>query len=56
MERRANKLHPTCLGNGDGMYAEETRSNTGSMERKVGRFLRFCVQRRLQLLNTECRA
>jgi hypothetical protein len=23
-------LHETCRGNGDGMYAEETRRNTGS--------------------------
>ena len=29
-ERRANKLHPTCRNNGDGMYAEETRGNTES--------------------------
>jgi hypothetical protein len=27
---RANKLHRTCRGNGDGMQAEETRRNTGS--------------------------
>jgi len=28
--RRANKLHQTWRGNGDGMYAQETRRNTGS--------------------------
>jgi hypothetical protein len=27
---RANRFHQTCRGNGDGMYAEETRRNTGS--------------------------
>jgi hypothetical protein len=36
-ERRANKLHPTCRGNGDGMYAEETRGNTGSPNGDRGR-------------------
>src|SRR5438445_11415376 len=29
-ERRANKLHSTYRGNGDGMQAWETRRNTGS--------------------------
>jgi hypothetical protein len=29
-DRRANKLHWTCRGNGDGMQAEETRRNTGN--------------------------
>jgi hypothetical protein len=27
---RANEVHPTCRGNGDGMQAQETRGNTGS--------------------------
>lgn len=27
---RANRLHPSCRGSGDGMYAQETRRNTGS--------------------------
>jgi hypothetical protein len=27
---RANEVHQTCRGNGDGMQAEETRRNTGS--------------------------
>ena len=31
MERaRANKLHRSCRGIGDGMHAQETRRNTGS--------------------------
>src|ERR1039458_941153 len=36
-ERRANTLHPTCRGNGDGMYAQETRRNTGSPSGDRGR-------------------
>jgi len=32
-EGRANKLQPTCRGNGDGMQAEETRRNTGNPKR-----------------------
>jgi hypothetical protein len=27
---RANEVHLTCRGNGDGMQAEETRRNTGN--------------------------
>ena len=30
-------LHGTCQGNGDGMYAEETRRNTGSPSGDCGR-------------------
>jgi hypothetical protein len=30
-------LHGTCRGNGDGMYAEETRRNTGSPSGDRGR-------------------
>src|SRR5439155_23338318 len=29
-DRRANKLHRTCRGNGDGMQAKGTGCNTGS--------------------------
>ena len=32
-DERANKLHWTCRGNGDGMQAEETRRNTGNPPR-----------------------
>ena len=29
-EIRANRMHQSCRGNGDGMHTKETRSNTGS--------------------------
>ena len=34
---RANRFHPTCRGNGDGMQAKETRCNTGSPSGDRGR-------------------